>query len=205
MTRATLYYVADPMCSWCWGFAPQLERVVAELPGDVEVRHVMGGLAPDSDEPMPLETRAYVQRAWDAVEARAGVPFERSFWERCEPRRSTYPACRAVIAAGLQNAGPAMFAAIQRAYYTQARNPSDATTLIELAAELGLDLDRFESDLRHGRAEELLRADLALRDELGVTGFPTLVLEQDDERRVVRAGYATADEVQEALREAGVA
>ena len=205
MTRATLYYVADPMCSWCWGFAPQLERVVAELPGDVEVRHVMGGLAPDSDEPMPLETRASVQRAWDAVEARAGVPFERSFWERCEPRRSTYPACRAVVAAGLQNAGPAMFAAIQRAYYTQARNPSDATTLIELAAELGLDLDRFESDLRHGRAEELLRADLALRDELGVTGFPTLVLEKDDERRVVRAGYATADEVQEALREAGVA
>ena len=28
----TLYYVADPMCSWCWGFQPVLEKVKEAVP-----------------------------------------------------------------------------------------------------------------------------------------------------------------------------
>ena len=63
-----LIYVADPMCSWCWGFAPVLDEVRATLGLDVPLRYVMGGLAPDSVEPMPPEVREYVQSAWDAVE-----------------------------------------------------------------------------------------------------------------------------------------
>ena len=23
-------YFADPMCSWCWGFAPVIEKIAAE-------------------------------------------------------------------------------------------------------------------------------------------------------------------------------
>ena len=34
-----------------------------------------------------------------------------------------------------------MISAIQHAYYLQARNPSNADTLIALAAEIGLDAD----------------------------------------------------------------
>ena len=111
-----LLYVVDPMCSWCFGFAPALKEARAQssaqplpestekashaTPARLPVELVMGGLAPDSDEPMPAEMRAYVQQAWHAVTARTGVEFEHRFWQECAPRRSTYPACRAVIAAG---------------------------------------------------------------------------------------------------------
>ncbi|MDH5427723.1 MAG: DsbA family protein, partial [Nitrospirota bacterium] len=27
MMSPTLIYVADPMCSWCWGFSPVLEEI----------------------------------------------------------------------------------------------------------------------------------------------------------------------------------
>jgi putative protein-disulfide isomerase len=55
------------------------------------------------------------------------------------PRRSTYAACRAVIAARRQNPGyeEKMILAIQQAYYLEARNPADSHTLIELASEIG--------------------------------------------------------------------
>ena len=65
---AELVYVADPLCSWCYGFRPTLDRIEALGP----VRYVMGGLAPDDDQPMDPAMRTYVQRAWDAVEARVG-------------------------------------------------------------------------------------------------------------------------------------
>ncbi len=132
----TVFYIGDPMCSWCWGFGPALAAVEAGLPAEVPLCYVMGGLAPDSDEPMAPEVRAYVQKNWRAVEAGTGASFNWDFWERCLPRRSTYPACRAVLAAQLQDAGPAMFRAVQSAYYTEARNPSDLETLTSLAAGL---------------------------------------------------------------------
>ena len=112
----------------------------------MDVRYVLGGLAADTDEPMPEETRSFLQQTWHKIEQRIpGVHFNFDFWEKASPRRSTYPACRAVIAA--RQFGPEyealMTAAIQRAYYQEARNPSDDSTLIELAAEIGLDADEF--------------------------------------------------------------
>ena len=62
-----------------------------------------GGLAPDSDVPMPQEIVQYVKSAWRAVSAAAGLELNWDFWTKCQPRRSTYPACRAVVAAGMQS------------------------------------------------------------------------------------------------------
>ena len=58
----TLLYVVDPMCSWCWGFT-EVRREVSEAFPDLEWQLVMGGLAPDSDEPMDEATKTYVQEA----------------------------------------------------------------------------------------------------------------------------------------------
>lgn len=194
-------YVADPMCSWCWGFAPVLERVVRET--GASVRYVMGGLAPDSDEVMPEETRAYVQSAWDAVERATGARFERAFWERCIPRRSTWPACRAVLAAERLEAGSTarMFAALQRAYYLEARNPSEVETLIEVGTEQGFEREAFGAALESVEVRADLERDFALKERLGVSGFPTLVrVEDGGEARVLTRGYAPFEAISAGLR-----
>ena len=201
----TVFYIGDPMCSWCWGFGPALAAVEAGLPAEVPMRYVMGGLAPDSDEPMAPEVRAYVQENWRAVEAGTGASFNWDFWERCLPRRSTYPACRAVLAAQLQDAGPAMFRAVQRAYYTEARNPSDLETLTSLAAELGLDAARFERDFASPEVEALLQRDFETRRRLGVREFPTLLIESpagSGKKVLLARGWAEPRAVLAALRRA---
>lgn len=187
------------MCSWCWGFAPVLEDVVSHLPPEVELRYVMGGLAPDSDEPMPEDIQTYVQGAWRQVSATTGAQFNWDFWEKCEPRRSTYPACRAALAAGLQQKLPEMFAALQRSYYLEARNPSDTSTHLELAAELGLDTDRFAEDLISTRVKDLLQDDFACRRKLGVREFPSLILEKEGTLIPIVRGWADPDAVRDRL------
>ena len=213
----------------------------------------MGGLAPDSDEPMPAEMRTYVQQAWRAVTARTGVAFEHRFWEECAPRRSTYPACRAVIAAGFleqrvgepaepsalslapaaksaatdspkaphaptrtpefearyPDFGPtlrldakpgAMLHAIQRAYYREAQNPSDADTLIECAASIGLDREAFAAQLEADETEKALQAHLARRRALGADSFPTVGMVHQGKDRVVVGGCVPARELEQAIR-----
>lgn len=178
----TFYYVLDPMCSWCWGFRPVFRQLLNSLPTEMNVQYVMGGLAADTNEPMPEETRQYIQSQWRAVEEKTGAEFNWDFWQQCQPRRSTYPACRAVIAAGLQqtSAIAKMIDAIQQAYYRQARNPSDADTLIELAGEIGLDHKQFCKDLDGNVVKGQLENNFLLRRKLGANRFPSVMIEIDD-------------------------
>jgi putative protein-disulfide isomerase len=189
------------MCSWCYAFSRTLDAVAGYFPAEAGLRYVMGGLAPDSNKSMPPPTRQYVQNAWRAVQARTGAAFNFDFWERCEPRRSTYPSCRAVIAAGLQDEAtiPAMVTAIQTAYYQQARNPSDESTLVELANEIGLDAARFADELHSPLVEQRLQADFQFKNRLGVQGFPTLILEMNGHYYGLAIGYVEPETLQPRL------
>ena len=176
----TLYYVHDPMCSWCWGYQRTWEQLRAALPDSVTVLNIVGGLAPDSEEPMPLEQQKTIAGYWAKVAEQTGAEFNFDFWQNCQPRRSTYPACRAVLAAGKQQAEQAMIDAIQHAYYLRAMNPSDNSTLITLAAELGLDEKQFSEDLTSPEIQSALEQNFALRRKIGVYSFPSLVLAQGE-------------------------
>lgn len=169
-------YVHDPMCSWCWGHRPvwdQFEQALAEL---VPVEYVVGGLAPDSDVPMPEAQQAAISGYWKKIESLLNVPFNHEFWTKNTPRRSTYPACRAVLAARWQKAERAMITALQEAYYQRALNPSDTEVHLQLAGELGLDVDKFEQDLASDALEQAFQDELAFAHSLPIQGFPSMVL-----------------------------
>jgi putative protein-disulfide isomerase len=201
--NARLYYVHDPMCSWCWGFEAVRKRLLEKLPSSLEVVRLLGGLAPDTDQPMLREMRDYLQQTWHSIEQRIpGTSFNFDFWQVCEPRRSTWPACRAVIAARLQGMGydEAMTAAIQKAYYLRAMNPADEDTLVTLAGETGLDQARFQRDLRASAVQEELEAEMERGRAMGATGFPSLILELDGAFWPVPVNYTEEEEMLESIR-----
>ena len=188
----TLYLVHDPMCSWCYAFVPNWRRIEAALPGLISVQHVLGGLAPDSDLPMPLNLQDHIQKTWRRIQSIVpGTEFNFDFWTRCLPRRSTYPACRAVIAAkhfGLHYEAQ-MIEKIQMAYYREARNPSDVETLCELAGEIDIDVQAFQDRMGDEACQAMLESDIQKTHALGVTGFPSLVLATDDGVAVIPHDY----------------
>lgn len=198
--QATLYYVYDPMCSWCWGFKPVWQKLCEQLPDSVGVRYVAGGLAPDSQLPMPEEMQLKLQMIWQQIHRQLGTEFNFAFWSECKPRRSTYPSCRAVIAAGLQGRLEGMITAIQRAYYLRAMNPSDDETLITLARELGLDVARFREDLNGERVEKRFREQRELTAQLPIQGFPSLVLEVEGAVIPLALNYQDADAMADQVR-----
>jgi putative protein-disulfide isomerase len=199
----TLYYVHDPMCSWCWGFRPALDRLFAGLPRDIRIERLLGGLAPDSDQPMPDAMRAQLRETWRRIQARIpGTRFNFDFWTHCAPRRSTWPACRAVIAARRQDPAfdQAMTAAAQRAYYLEARNPSDRETLIALAGEIGADSNRFARDLDEEDTRQALADEIARARGMGVDSFPSLVLDRAGSRWRIEVEYTDSAAMLETIR-----
>lgn len=175
-----LIYVHDPMCSWCWGFAPVLEDFLHKLPDDITVVRLLGGLAPDNDEVMPVELQQQIQSTWKRIQEKIpGTRFNFDFWEKCIPRRSTYLSCRAVIAARKQGEefDKKMTTAIQHAYYLEAKNPSDKNVLVQLAQELGLDAERFRFDLESPGVNQALMEEIEQSRKMHVSSFPSIMLQ----------------------------
>jgi len=191
-----LYYAHDPMCSWCWAFRPALLDLLGSLPNEIEVIRLLGGLAPNDKETMSKETRLFVQGHWQRIEQQVPkTKFNYDFWLKCEPRRSTYPACRAVIAARYQGEefDLEMTLPIQATYYLQARNPSLTSTLIELSEEIGLDKAKFALDIRSEETDEILRQEIKQSRRLGLNSFPGLLMEREDKLIRINLKYLNSD------------
>jgi len=188
----TLFYFHDPMCSWCWGYRPTWLKLIELLPNSIRIEYVVGGLAPDSNEVMTKDMANMIQAHWRRIELELGARFNYDFWVECEPKRSTYPACRAVIAAKYQNAEQAMILGIQKAYYLQAKNPSNIDTLLTIASGLKLDTKRFKIDMASTKIERALLEQVGLSREWQVPGFPSLVLKKGASSYPIKVDYKDA-------------
>ncbi len=177
------------MCSWCWAYRPTLLQLRENLPDNITWQNVLGGLAPDNDEPMPEQMRQMLQGYWRQIQSSVGTEFNFDFWTKCKPRRDTYKACRAVIAASGQRAEEAMIEVIQKAYYLRAMNPSNPETLGDLAQEIGLNRKRFMQDLVSAQLEDAFQRQLSLRSQLNVRSFPSLVLVYGSRRSSIAHDY----------------
>ena len=192
--KATLYYLYDPMCSWCWGFKPVWEEVKGRLKNEVNIVYVVGGLAPETEQPMDAEMQAYLQQTWRKITEHTGVEFNHEFWTSNIPKRSTYPACKAVLVARQYGLELQMFEAIQQLYYQQAGNPSEYENLYRLAEGLGLERQRFIEQIHSEEIAALLQEEIMLAEQLGAQGFPSLVLVKDKDTYFIEHSYTDVEE-----------
>ncbi|GEA10354.1 DsbA family protein [Alteromonas sp. KUL49] len=192
-------YVMDPMCAWCYGFQPEFEAFIEHFPS-ANVEWIMGGLAPDTTEPMQDSLKNTIAAYWYQIEEVSQVTFNHSYWELNTPYRSTYKACRAVISAealafeSAQN----MVKAIQTAYYREAKNPSLETTLMECARSLRLDEQHFLKTLHSSETERKLQEHLSITRHFQVSGFPALFYINDsNQAHPLTLGFCKAQKLLE--------
>ncbi len=177
MTESTLYYIHDPMCSWCYAFNASLNALRKHLPPNIQMKYLLGGLAPDSSVPMSVDLQQTIQQNWHRIEQTVpNIRFNFNFWSLNTPYRSTYPACRAVLAARKQcpEFENLMIHEIQTAYYQQAKNPSLQKTLCECAVSTGLNPNEFTKDLNSLEIQYHLLDEIRHAQRLAATSFPSL-------------------------------
>jgi putative protein-disulfide isomerase len=195
-----LVYVGDPMCSWCYGFGPQLSALLAAHP-DAGVEMVTGGLRAYNTNPMTDEFREMLRGHWKGVEKMSGLPFSEGALLAEGFVYDTEPACRAVVTARAHSAERALpyFQAVQSAFYRDGRNVSRGEVLADIAAETGMERETFLAAWRSEVARDATRNDFSVTQKLGVSGFPTLAVYQGDALFLVASGYCTADVLEERL------
>ena len=190
-----IYLAADPMCSWCWGFAPEVHKLRAAAAGRAEVRVIVGGLRPGTVEVMDDAMKGYIRHHWEEVAAKTGQPFTYGLFDRDDFIYDTEPGCRAVVTArGLRpGADLDMLDALHAAFYAENRDLTDTDVLADVAEGIGLDRQGFLDALTSPALFEQTQKDFHLAREMGVTGFPTVVCAEDGQFAFLTLGYRPYD------------
>lgn len=189
------------MCSWCWGFAPEIETLSAELPVEV----VVGGLRPGPmAQPLTPRMADALRHHWTEIKERTGQPFDMSGLDRGPDWvYDTEPAARAVTQMREMNEPETLdyFNRVQRAFYAESVDVTDLAVLTELARYHDVDLDVFKEELRSEESTKRAWADFTRARNWGISGFPTLVGELTDGRLALLArGWTPAATIQERIK-----
>lgn len=197
-----LVYVGDPMCSWCWGIAPQLERLREHAIGrEIPFRLVVGGLRPGGGDEWNAAFKQFLEHHWREIAERTGQPFGFDLLRRESFHYDTEPACRAVVAARpfVGERELEFFSAIQRKFYVDNEDPKALDFYPSICAATGVDFAAFAQRFADRSVIEETLGEFRLNRSWGVTGYPAILVRTGDRKRPLARGYATFDEMRAGL------
>lgn len=186
-----LIYVADPMCSWCWGFSPVMERVAGLLRDRAALRVLPGGLRMGGRLPLSGHEVSVIMDEWRRIAAQTGQPFD--FGQPLDTAfvYDTEPACRAVAWLGRLRPACALdyLRSLQQAFYVGRRDLKDTSVLADYARTYGVEREAFIAALDQPAAIEALDDDLRLARRCGIEAFPAVLLRSGPRIQRLTVGY----------------
>jgi putative protein-disulfide isomerase len=184
-------YVADPMCSWCWGFSPVIRALDEAVRGRASLSVVVGGLRPGTTEVMDPSMKDSIRHHWEQVNQASGQPFTFGLFDRDDFIYDTEPACRAVVAvrALAPDGALPMFEALHQAFYVDNDDITKTDILTRVAGSVGVDEAAFARAFASQDAVRRTVEDFQLSRSLGITGFPTVVVRDENGYAFLTVGY----------------
>lgn len=192
----------DAMCSWCYGFAPVMEKLASHFGNRLEYLTFTGGLRPFNREPVSDEMRDKLLGVYKHIEEVTGQPFGGELMLDQDFIYDTEPASRAIVT--MRHAQPGQdysyYLTIQKAFYERGENITREDVLAGHASLFGVTAERFQ-ELFHSEAiKQAVLNDFGVAKQFGIEGFPTLILHRTDGKNpntllLVGKGYAPAEDM----------
>ncbi len=192
-----IIFVADPMCSWCWGFKPVMESLIADLSGSIKLSLLLGGLRSEGDQVWDDEFKVFLHNHWTHVKEKTDQDFNTALLEREEFVYNTEPSCRAVITVReLDKTKQFSFlTALQEAFYLRGEDITQDDIIARIAEQEGIDKESFLRLFRTQAMKDKTKADSYKARSMGANVFPSLVIIDEEGHLCVIKGYRDYDEI----------
>ncbi len=159
-------FAGDPMCSWCYGFAKELDAARQQLPGlKLEIR--VAGVWAGGRDVLDEAARQFRLGHWARVEAASGVSFNRAaFVAREGFVYDTEPISRAFVAGKHLFPGVdqlRLFRALQHAFYVDGLDTTSDAILRQVLQRALHDQGCEAAEDVIGRAQDSI--DVAMRTQ----------------------------------------
>jgi putative protein-disulfide isomerase len=207
----TIFYCYDACCGWCFGFSPVINKIAEEYKDRLAFEVLSGGMI-ISDNPKPIAvTAGYIQQAYKVVEEHTGIQFGSDYlWHINHPDLSDWfpnsekPAIALCVFKDYYPERQVAFATdLQYALHYEGRDLCDDEAYRHLLEKYSIQPEAFYSKLHSEEYKEKAYYEFALVKQLQVTGFPAVLLQQNESKfYLLSRGYTGYETLRERIENA---
>lgn len=207
MEKPQLMYIFDPFCGWCYGFSPVIKKLKDNFQDVFDFKVYTGGMVLGERVGTIGEKFAYIKNGAAAqVEQTTGVVFGEAFKQNIlepgdyivnsEPPSIAFTTLRALAPGNDVEIAHDM----QNALYFEGKSFNDTDTYLELANKYSIDQKEFTRIYENPEARERTYAEFQMIQQLGVQGYPTVVVVIGEQGYLVSRGYQPYEQISATLK-----
>lgn len=189
-----LVYVYDPLCGWCYGFGPVVEELEKNYGDRVSIEIIPGGMVMGNRIRPVGEMADYILGAIPRLEKMTGVkmgePYKALLREGTYVTSSLKPSIALQVYKSFKTDGAISYAHdVQEAFFLEAKDLNNEELYADISTNYGLNRDDFLSRMKSPDFEIQTKKEFQRVSEMGVNGFPAMLMEKDDSLYMLNSGF----------------
>ncbi len=199
--KIDVYYFTDPLCSHCWALDTALTKFKLEYKEYINVHTVMGAMVEDGNHYSDLNGPEAKEQAshWEQVGKFYRLPVNGKIWMK-DPITSSFPSSIAYLLIKRQdeNLATKFLRMVREGAFVFEKNIAKKDVLYQMADSLGIDRKLIDRSFTE-EGKQVLYENLQPMIDLGVTGFPTVIMINNRNEGIKIVGARTTDTYRRAL------
>ncbi|WP_162053578.1 DsbA family protein [Pontibacter pamirensis] len=205
MKKATLLYIQDALCGWCYGMSPVILQLYKAHRQDYNFVVLSGGMVRGSNVQPISGMSNYIRQASKQLEQVTGVKQTQAYHENILDKgtyitNSEPPAIALLI---LKEQFPEqqvlLAAAIQNVHFVEGKDLNEVETYLPVVRQFGASEEDFKKKFTDKDYTDMARQEFELVEKWGISGFPAVVCEAGEKLYLVAQGYQPYDQLTETL------
>ncbi|MBC7865377.1 MAG: DsbA family protein [Bacteroidia bacterium] len=202
--KPLILYVYDALCGWCYGFSPVIKKAAEVFENDFYFVTVSGGMI-TGDRIGPISQMAgYIKKAYKGVEEKTGITFGEGYLKLLDEgtylNNSIKPAIAMSVFKSFFPLRSIEFAHdLQAAHLYNGKDLNGRDVYFELIEKYGIDKEEFLARLNSEKFQQQTFQEFDEVKRLGITGFPTVLVQINDEIFTVSNGFINYEELAKRL------
>jgi putative protein-disulfide isomerase len=193
--KPTLIYVMDPLCGWCYGFSPVMQRVYDTYKEKAHFEVITGGMI-TGNEIGPIGVIApFLKKATAQVTQHTGAEFSPKFLdtiltEGTQILTSVEPSIAVQLCKTKKPDSIFSFlTALHKEIYINGLKTAKINDYSRLFREMGFDESIFINDLKNKKFLTMAQQDFRKAESLGIESYPALLIRSKAGVKVITRGY----------------
>ena len=196
-----LHYFFDPLCGWCYGFSPVIQQFYKNHQHEMDIEVISGGMV-KGEQIKPIGDMApYLKDAYKRVEDISGVKFGKNFLDQLDDGRtivnSVPPSIALSVFKALKPEDTLKYASeLQSAIYSEGIESQNMEHFADMAEKHDLDKEDFLDKVSQDQFKKEAYDDFSVTQQYGVGGYPTVILEHNDEHFLMCNGFTDLENLE---------
>ncbi|MFN4123224.1 MAG: DsbA family protein [Flavobacteriales bacterium] len=206
-TKPKLIYVFDALCGWCYGFSPVMQKIKNEYSQEFDFEIVSGGLIIGERIGPYGDFANYILNAIPGLENTTGLKVGATYKEQLKTdqliQNSIPPAKALCYVKSVKPESAVDFAHhVQSAKFYKGKDLNEAESYRSMIENMGINFDEFSIFFNNPANDAMAFQDFERARQLGINGFPAIVLVQNQKASILTRGYVAYPQLNQLLKNA---